>query len=518
MPSRQPLPCVTRRRFLHAGLAATGLGLTGFGQRPLRASTAGVSKRAVGREELLRVVTRAIDTLIAAAEPHRGLFPAMADRTRGRLLLEEMPPVMEGLRDSDRSFRGCNLSHDLQLLETLYALADAGIRRDYSAAADRYLDRFAVHCAPRSVTGLLPWGEHAYWDLHKDDIGNAYVFTAFYRGKEATAAVPTHHQIKAIPRRLWDRLWSARPETVTNFAEGLEWHWSDESRLRFDRHAPITVKERNYHSIRYARMHNLPLSAASVGSDFPASCGLFIHDLVVAQSLKPSPVQEGLLRDYMEYWWPKRSSTGLLPISGSRPNLGVAMTMGYALALADAADEADRFSTGLAAELRRRAGTHLEGVLSVPQPFAAGGFVHQIEPDGKPFRAAALWTAPNRGRGESSSGQGLDLLRAYRFTKDPRFLEMAVRMGRLYQKEPVPTSGDVRAADFGQLIRLYLELDGATGDKLWLEEAVALAGKALELFFDQALPRAGLSRDHYEPQAGSSLLIQSLQLLAMRAA
>lgn len=515
------MPSVTRRQFLQTSLAATSLGMGGFALQPLRIFAATPPRNAVrkpGPEDLQKAILKAIDTLIAAAEPHYGLFPAMAERVNGRLLIDEMPPVMEGLRDSDRSFRGSNLSHDLPLLETMYALADSGIRKDYQEAANRYLDRFATHCAPRSLTGLPPWGEHAYWNLHSDEIGNSYHLVEFYRGKESTAAVPTHHQISKIPRRVWDRLWTARPETVTNFAQGLEWHWSDEKHTLFDRHAPITIKERNYHRIRWAAMQNQPLSTFSVGSDYPISCGYFIHNLAVAQSLKPNLTQESLLRDYLDYWWPKRSPAGLLPISGSRPNWGVDMTMRYALLLVDAAEEADRYAPSLADQIRTRARVHIEGVLSVPQPLNSVGFILETEPDGKPLGASPLWTSRNRGRGHSSSAQGLDLLRAHRFINDPRSLNTALRMGELFRTTPVPTSGDVRAADFGQLILFYLELSKATGDNKWLDEAMRVAGMAFTLFFDQPLPRAGLSRNHYEPQAGSGLLIKSFQNLAARLA
>jgi len=88
-------------------------------------------------------------------------------------MLQEMPPAIEGQRDGDRSCRGSNTIHDEATLATLYRLAIVRGRDDLRAAADRYLQRRATHCTA-TQTGLFPWGEHAFWDLDADSIGDSH--------------------------------------------------------------------------------------------------------------------------------------------------------------------------------------------------------------------------------------------------------------------------------------------------------------------------------------------------------
>ena len=47
--------------------------------------------------DLLTTVCRAIDALIAAAEPYQGMFPSMLDPATGKMLLTS-PPQIEGQR------------------------------------------------------------------------------------------------------------------------------------------------------------------------------------------------------------------------------------------------------------------------------------------------------------------------------------------------------------------------------------------------------------------------------------
>ncbi len=86
---------------------------------------------------IMNHVVRAMDALVDAGEPFEGLFPSLLDReTCG--MLTRMPPPIPGLRNGDRSHLGSNLIHDEATLKTLYALAKALDRPDYSEAADRY--------------------------------------------------------------------------------------------------------------------------------------------------------------------------------------------------------------------------------------------------------------------------------------------------------------------------------------------------------------------------------------------
>ena len=123
-------------------------------------------------ETMLEKVCRSLDILVALGATYEGLFPSIIDRSTHQMMTE-MPPGIEGQRDGDRSHLGSNLIHDQAVLKTMYALAEALDRPDYAQAADRYLQRFATHCTD-TITGIFPWGEHAYWHLLGDRVADSY--------------------------------------------------------------------------------------------------------------------------------------------------------------------------------------------------------------------------------------------------------------------------------------------------------------------------------------------------------
>jgi len=88
--------------------------------------------------ELLQILTRALDTLVAAGASHQGLFPSILDRRTGEMLAE-MPAAIPGQRDNDRAPRGSNLVHDEPTLLTMLSLGE----RRYVEAAEKYVRRFA---------------------------------------------------------------------------------------------------------------------------------------------------------------------------------------------------------------------------------------------------------------------------------------------------------------------------------------------------------------------------------------
>ena len=87
---------------------------------------------------LFAPVTRALDALLAAAEPYHGLFPSLLNR-HTRVILAALPPAIPGQRNGDRSHLGCNLMHDESTLKTLYALSAALDRPDYADAASFFI-------------------------------------------------------------------------------------------------------------------------------------------------------------------------------------------------------------------------------------------------------------------------------------------------------------------------------------------------------------------------------------------
>ena len=188
-------------------------------------------------DAILNHVCRALEALIASAQPYDGLFPSVLDRATGSMPAE-MPPLIPGQRAGDRVYQGCNLMHDEATLLTLYALDRALGRPDFSAAADAYLQRFATHCTD-TATGLFPWGEHAYWDLAGDCIGNSY-----RRANPGYECAAIHDHLRQAPVWLWEKLAQFNPRCVERFAEGLDYHWVACEPREYIRHAPIDVQMR----------------------------------------------------------------------------------------------------------------------------------------------------------------------------------------------------------------------------------------------------------------------------------
>jgi hypothetical protein len=167
-------------------------------------------------DTLMDLVCRALDALVEAAQPYQGLVPSLLDRRTGDML-RQLPASIPGQRNGDRAHLGSNLMHDEATLKTLYAVAVARNRPDYAAAGDAYLRRFATHCTA-TATGLFPWGEHSYWHLVEDRVGNSYV--------DAGLNYPaTHDHLRQAPLWLWNKLWEVHPACVERFAEGLDFHW-----------------------------------------------------------------------------------------------------------------------------------------------------------------------------------------------------------------------------------------------------------------------------------------------------
>jgi hypothetical protein len=155
-------------------------------------------------EAVLDSVCRSVDLLIERADEHGGLFPSVLDRFSGDRP-DAMPPAIAGQRDGDRAYGGSNLIHDEAALKTLYALSCALGRPDYGTAADRYLHRFATHCTD-TPSGLFPWGEHAFWDLERDRIGNSR-----HLRNPADPHGAIHDHLRQAPLWLWQKLQHFNP-------------------------------------------------------------------------------------------------------------------------------------------------------------------------------------------------------------------------------------------------------------------------------------------------------------------
>ena len=454
------------------------------------------------REDILKKVTGAIDVLIQAGDKYEGLFPSILDLKTHEMPME-MPPVIKGQRIGDRSHLGSNLILDQTTLMTMYALSEALVRPDYAAAADRYLKRFATHCTD-TVTGLFPWGEHAFWHLVEDKIGNS---SRYHDPNSTNPAI--HDQLRLAPVWLWEKLYEFNPKCVERFAEGLDWHWRERVPLEYSRHGEIEIKQR-------------PEDYEFCSFDFPRHGGFYILDWAFAY-IKTG--REDFLKQIhlmVDHWWKNRWDDGLLPCCSRIEEKVTAFykmhaggqTMGFAASLLDTAKFLKEKQPKLAAQMRRHAAVYLNGFLEAPHDPEKGIFILTFRPDNRerdlkmPIWGSAYGVWP-------ASSMALLCLHAYRHLGDPRLLHWAEAVGRCYLNEPFPDDVAVPGNDAGLTLGLIADLYDITGDKTWLDGGMKLAEKLIEVYLDGDLPRGAAGIDLYESQMGTCFLLHGLARIAL---
>jgi hypothetical protein len=471
---------------------------------PTRSASPAASTSSASPEKLLQRVTRAIDTLTAAGDRYHGLFPSIVDRHSG-VMLETLPPGIAGQRTGDRSHLGSNLIHDQTLLATMYALADAIGRPDYRIAADRYLQRFATHCTT-TETGLFPWGEHSYWHLTEDRVGNSYSLREGHPPRNAT-----HDHLRQAPLWLWEKLWSSNPRCVERFSEGLEYHWKSGTPFEYTRHASIEVKEYPTHAPR--------------ACDFPRHGGFYILDWAFAHTRTGRLDFIQQIERMLDHWWNKRGLDGLLQTESRTPAgdphyraYTPSQTLSLATSLFETAPLLDDSQPGLAKEMRHRASTYLNGFFAAPHNLERGVFALMSDMDTREVRRAmpvwgsvyGVWPA---------SYVALTTLRTYRMVPDPRLLEWATVVGERYAAEPFPSGVQVPAMDSGLGLGLLADLFDITGERRWLDAGLSLASSLEHVYWDgdEPLPRGAAGIDWYESQMGPSFLLHGLARIALLA-
>lgn len=431
--------------------------------------------RAVTPDSLFADVGTALEALARAGARHDGLLPSIL-RCETAELPETLPESIPGQRNSDRSYPGCNLLADQDVIQTLDAVADPDGRFD--AAADRYLETFTDRCTD-TTTGLFPWGDHAFWHLREERVGDSYRLRS--PDREPT---PVHDQRLQAPFWLWERLAAHDEAVVRRFADGLDYHWNDDERTTYDRHAYIERRERN------------AFGPSDRGTDFPRHSGYFVLDLAAADVLCGDGSHREQLRRFADYWWTDRDERGLLPYE-SRGNTGGSpeQTLSLACSLLDAAEVLRGSDDAMADLLETRAETYLDGVAAAAQA-------------GSP-----LWGSgyPNAVR----AAKGLAYLSAWRHTGADWLTDRAIAIGHAYRRVPLPTDRPVRAADPGLALELLVQLHEVTGAEAWLDAALTLAETVRDSYLEETLPRAAIGVEQYEAQLGSGTLLRALARVAM---
>lgn len=404
-------------------------------------------------QNILRDVDIVFQVMAKASYRHQGLFPAVAERYNGQLLMDfPLPPIIPGQRNSDRSPRGCNLQHDMPLLGALDGLNQAFNRPHYSLQRERYLQTFATVCCPASPTGLLPWGEHSYWDLQLGKIGNSYLLQ--YAERPLDAGCETHHQLECLPAEDWRIIHEANPQVLPRFVDGLDWHWMNEERTLFNRHAPITQFIRGAQIKRNEMLTGKPAKEAS-GSDFPGAAGVFIHDYAMALALVENPRpqwKEALLR-FSDSWWDRRLASGICAKSGSHSDTSwnggdLSQTLTLIDSILPAAEQLREKEPVLSRTLWERAVAYMESILNFEQPLAEEGQLYiSYNPDGSPFKKTLPW-AGNRGN-SATAKHAVKLLRNAVRVGDERGLDIIQKAAGIYLKSRIPRDLLLRAGDPG---------------------------------------------------------------------
>lgn len=440
-------------------------------------------------------VTDAIDALIESGRPYNGLIPSIQSIDKPGML-DSMPPCIDGQRAHDRAFRGSNLMHDHPLLKAMREAGPLLGRPEWRDAANRYLHYFAHNCMD-TPSGLFPWGEHSFWHLAEGRVGNGLTDSA---GRDESRVI--HDHLNQAPHWLWTTLGEINPDCVENFCEGLDFHWIDSERTRYNRHAPLDGGS--------------PLCGMEKARacDFPRHSGHYMFDLAcgILQADRGDFRQQ--YRRFLDYWWEKRHPSGLCPSesqtgSSYHAQLMTEQTLSLAVSLLEAADLLQNTDAELAATSHRRAECYIEGVLGAGHEPDKGLFVAALHPDtGEVGETFVAWG--------SSYGTGplaqfaLMLCRGHHFVDHPKLLDMVEGAARVLAETQWPDHLPMPGMDVGVAIELMVEIYEQTGRSKWLDHASMLSRKAIDRLLDRCLPRGATEINFYDSQMRVSYLIHAL--------
>jgi hypothetical protein len=451
-------------------------------------------------DAILEKVCRSIDVLIQAGARYEGLFPSLIDLETHEML-RELPPPIEGQRQGDRALLGSNLMHDQTVLKTMYGLSRALGRKEYQEAADGYLERFATHCT-ETVTGLFPWGEHSYWHLEEDRVGNS-----FDPSRKGSAI---HDHLRQAPVWLWEKLYEQNPRCAERFAEGLDYHYQEGEPTEYIRHAHIEAKKR--------------IGRGARSCDFPRHGGFYILDWSFAYSRTGRADFLQQIDRMTDYWWSWRDEKNLLLSESRTPEDDVkffginstAQTLSLGVSLLEAATLLDDEAPERADVMRQRAGAYIDGFLAAPHDLVRGVYVNtckrrtdEVESTSPIWGSVyGLWPA---------SYTALICLCAYRLTENERLLKWAEAAGSGYLNEPFPEDVAVPAMDAGLGLELTVDLYDLTESTAWLEGALALAEKLMGIYVGGDLLRTAAGITWYESQMQPGDVLHGLSRLALLA-
>ena len=161
---------------------------------------------------------RHLQRLIAAASETGGAFwPSALDTRTGRWPDPGyVPPRVYRLIGAPQ---GSTLYWDQPMLVAAQALSDWTGQPLYAEAADRYLEAFLARCV--ADTGMFRWGNHAYFDLVRQEV------VEFHKG---------YHELRPfVPA--WDLFWRQAPQKTAAYIRTMAArHIWDPASGGFNRH------------------------------------------------------------------------------------------------------------------------------------------------------------------------------------------------------------------------------------------------------------------------------------------
>lgn len=448
--------------------------------------------------ELLTLIRTSLDRLIAAGDRHHGLFPSILDPLTGEQPFA-LPPALPGQRMCDRSFPGCNLSHDQIILSLMYDLPPQIVGPRYREAAERYLHYWTAHCAS-TPTGLFPWGEHAFWNLEEDRIGSSYPL-------ERVNTMLTHDHLLQAPVWLWEKIWLLNPKAVERFCLGLDGHFLDvENPPQYNRHANLLLSNRKR-------------KRGNRSCDFPRHSGFYILDWAFACSKLDSPLFRRFLQRTCDYWWNLRYENGLLALESNLrqeadPPAHLAQTLSLGVSLVDASELLETALPEVAQEMKKRGLTYAKAVLQ-----AFYGLPSETRPQMLAWKSETILSSMQLWEGEYSgsplSGTALLFLCLYRQTHDERLLGWAAKAAELYLQQEFPVGKSIPVSVPGLLLLLLTDLFCLSGDEKWLTAAEEQCERLIPLYFRENLPLAATGTGHYESQLLPGYLLRGIARTAL---
>lgn len=319
-----------------------------------------------------------------------------------------------------------------------------------------------------------------------------------------------HDHLRAAPFWLWERLQQSNPACVQGFAEGLQYHWTEGEPTEYIRHA--TIQQRQLH----------PRAARSC--DFPRHGGFYICDWAFAYRADPRAQTLTQIEAMLDYWWPKRDQHGLLQIESRTPAdndrfhdvNAPSQTLSLAISLLEAASLLQSLTPELSLRMQHRASAYIDAFFAAPHDLAAGVYVILSKRSSNElFQAMPIWGSvygvwP-------ASYVALTALLGYRHTADERLLTWARSVGERYAVEPIPDGVQAPAMDAGLGLGLLADLFELTGEVAWIEAALQLSGRLIDVYFRRQLPSGAAGIDWYESQMGPGFLLHGLARTALLA-